>query len=129
MKHRVTPMWILWGVSLAAMAAAAILMPVPRNACYYVTLLAIVSGLILSACVLVKLGREPDAVSGIGTLPLHQVVMGIMVMQLIVGVGLLALSGVCPWIVAALVACLFLTVDAFALVPGNAPAQSEDKPE
>lgn len=128
MNKGIKTAWICWILSLVIFAAVAIMVDVPRNACFWVAVFGMVMGFVLTAVTLRSCALHPEGGTGVMGMPLERAVVGVLLLQLFIGVVLVALCKVCPWLVAALVECLSLTVDAAALsrkAPGTEQAQEE----
>ena len=115
MKKEITAGWLVWAGCLIVSAVLGIFLPVTRNACFWVAVLGIVMVLVLCAFTLSGCAGRPDSRSIVMSMPLPRMVIGVLLLQLVVGFAFMALAYVCPWVVAAVVECLVLTVDAAAL--------------
>ena len=104
--------WILWGVALVAVIVLAIVLPLTYSVTFWIALLGLLLSFALSA---MAFRQGPQAKSQLLGMPLWQMAVGTLVIQLVIGFVLMALAGICPWLVATLVEGLVLCVDAFAL--------------
>lgn len=115
MKNGLKGAWVCLILCAVITALLCILVPLKHTICFWVTLFAQVCALALAAGVLVRDGKLEESVCRIPGWPMSRMVIGVLVMQLLICALLIVFSDCCPWLVAAIVECLVLTVDAAAL--------------
>ena len=115
--------WIVWGAALLAAVLCAALLPFAHTMTFLIAAVGLLMSFALSA---VALRRGKEAKSDLMGMPLWQMAVGTLFIQLIAAFLLMYFAGSCSWLIAVVVEGLILCVDAAALTEWKEP---EEQPE